>query len=76
MKELTEIRESNGCRFGDTGRISMDELVSIIVPVYNVECYLQECLDSILCQEFQNYEIKARLKCNANMVLDWHIRSK
>ena len=23
-------------------------LFSVIVPVYNVECYLQQCIDSIL----------------------------
>lgn len=31
--------------------------VSIIVPVYNVADYLQECLESILQQNFSNYEI-------------------
>lgn len=30
---------------------------SIVVPIYNVESYLSECLDSILNQTFQNYEI-------------------
>lgn len=30
---------------------------SIIVPVYNVEKYLNECIDSILKQTFNNYEI-------------------
>jgi glycosyltransferase involved in cell wall biosynthesis len=32
-------------------------LVSVIVPVYNVEQYLRECLDSILNQTFQDMEI-------------------
>lgn len=32
-------------------------LVSVIVPVYNVKSYLQECFDSICCQSYQNIEI-------------------
>lgn len=35
----------------------MDELVSIVVPVYNVEKYLRECVDSILSQTYSNFEI-------------------
>lgn len=31
--------------------------VSIVVPVYNVEKYLPQCLESILNQTFQNFEI-------------------
>ena len=30
---------------------------SIIVPVYNVEQYLEECLKSIFCQTYRNYEV-------------------
>lgn len=33
------------------------ELVSVIVPVYNVEEYLPECLDSILASTYKNLEI-------------------
>lgn len=31
--------------------------ISIIIPVYNVEQYLRKCLDSILNQTFQDYEV-------------------
>lgn len=32
------------------------ELISIIVPIYNVENYLRQCLDSIMSQTYQNFE--------------------
>ena len=35
----------------------MTPLVSVIVPVYNVEKYLECCLDSIVGQTYQNLEI-------------------
>lgn len=31
--------------------------ISIIVPVYNTEEYLSDCINSILCQSFTDYEI-------------------
>ena len=33
------------------------DLISIIIPVYNVEHYLAECLDSVLAQTYKNLEI-------------------
>ena len=33
------------------------ELVSVIVPVYNAETYLQECLDSILANTYTKLEV-------------------
>lgn len=47
---------------------------SFIVPVYNVEKYVEECLNSLLCQEFDDFEIivvddgatdSSYLKCEA-----------
>lgn len=32
-------------------------LISVIIPVYNVERYLKECIDSVLCQSYKKYEI-------------------
>ncbi len=34
-----------------------NELISIIVPIYNTEKYLHECLDSILNQSYINFEV-------------------
>ena len=35
----------------------MDELISIIVPVYRVEKYLRTCAESILNQTYSNFEL-------------------
>ena len=35
----------------------MQEKISIIVPVYNVEAYLERCVESILKQTYSNLEI-------------------
>lgn len=32
-------------------------LFSVLVPVYNVKTYLEQCLDSILTQDLQDYEV-------------------
>ena len=31
--------------------------ISVIIPVYNVERYLEQCLDSVVHQTWQNLEI-------------------
>lgn len=35
----------------------MEELISVIIPIYNKEKYLSDCLESILCQTYKNLEI-------------------
>lgn len=35
----------------------MNPLISVIVPVYNVENYLEQCVESILHQTYENLEI-------------------
>ena len=35
----------------------MNPIISVIIPVYNVEKYLRKCLDSIIYQTYRNLEI-------------------
>lgn len=35
----------------------MNKKVSIIVPIFNAENYLAQCIDSILCQTYENLEV-------------------
>lgn len=35
----------------------MQEKISIIVPCYNTEVFLKQCLDSLIGQTYQNLEI-------------------
>ncbi len=35
----------------------MNDLVSVIIPIYKVEPYIRECLDSVINQTYRNLEI-------------------
>lgn len=35
----------------------MNPMISVIVPVYNVEKYLSRCIDSVLMQTFTDFEL-------------------
>lgn len=39
------------------GYLVMDSLISVIVPIYNVEKYLRKCIESIINQSYKNLEI-------------------
>ena len=42
----------------------MQDLISVIVPVYKVEKYLKRCVDSILAQTYPCLEVKiGRASC-------------
>ena len=32
-------------------------MISVIIPIYNVEPYLDQCLESVLAQEFEDFEV-------------------
>lgn len=56
-----------------------DFLVSIIVPVYNVENYLDDCLESIKGQTYNNIEIIAVEDCSTDdskLILESHCSDK
>lgn len=35
----------------------MEPLISVVIPVYNVENYLRKCIDSVLSQTYNNFEV-------------------
>lgn len=35
----------------------MEPLISVIIPVYNVDKYIARCLNSILCSKYKHLEI-------------------
>lgn len=34
-------------------------IFSVVIPVYNVKDYLPKCIDSVLAQDFDDYELVA-----------------
>ena len=35
----------------------MKPLLTVVIPVYNVEKYLNRCIENILLQDWENYDI-------------------
>lgn len=48
----------------------MESLITVVVPVYNVEKYLRKCLDSLVCQTFKSLEIILVEDCSTDKSLE------
>lgn len=41
----------------DKGQVMEEELISIVIPVYNGEQYLKRCIDSVINQTYRNLDV-------------------
>ena len=55
--QCAEERAPPRSQFTPTTTVSAFPKISVVVPVYNLERYLAECLDSIINQTFKDFEI-------------------
>lgn len=53
----SELECGTSMRMCGKGEYTMQPLVSVIVPVYKVEAYLERCVNSILNQTYRNFEL-------------------
>ena len=53
--KMTEVREN--IQAVNTGSVSSEELISVIMPVYNSEQSLQDSVSSVLAQTYSNLEL-------------------
>ena len=53
--------------------------ISVIIPMYNAEKYIGECLDSILAQTFQDFEVIIADNCstdNSTKVVERYLKKR
>jgi len=53
-----------------SGRKNKEPFVSILTPVYNGEKYLEECIESVLAQTYQNWEYVIVNNCSTDRSLE------
>lgn len=53
----------------------MDNLFSVIIPIYNVENYVEECINSVLGQDYKDIEILL-INDGSKIILNQFVRKK
>ena len=54
----------------ESGDVTIIPKISVVIPVYNVEKYLEECLESVLSQDVLNIEVICIDDCSADRSAD------
>lgn len=60
IKELySDAGKKSGIEYNFTGKSTFkeDKMISVVIPVYNVEKYFERCVDSVIGQTYKNLEI-------------------
>lgn len=51
--------------------------ITVVIPVYNVEEYIRKCLDSLICQDYDNFEvlvINDGSPANEQVIIDEYVK--
>ena len=51
-------------------KIANADLISILMPTYNVEKFVEEAVRSVLCQTYKNFELIIVDDCSTDKTLD------